>query len=236
MNAEEHDERDEHDERAERAGHALREAVVKTCRGMGPSGLAKGTAGNVSVRHGAGFLISPTGVPCERLLPEMVVPVHWDGSFEGPLLPSSEWRFHRDILAQRQEFNAIVHTHSMHATALAILGRGIPAIHYHIAAAGGPDIRCARYATFGEQALSDHALAALQGRKACLLEHHGVIAAEHTLERALSLAVTVEELAQQYLLCLQASPTREPPVLSDEEIARVLEKFRTYGQPRSRPR
>lgn len=213
---------------------ALREAVVQTCRELTRLQLAKGTSGNVGVRlpGDAGFLISPTGVPYDRLTPDMVVPVHWDGSFEGDMLPSSEWRFHRDILFNRREFDAIVHTHSMHATALSILNRGIPAVHYRIAAAGGPDIRCAPYATFGGQALSDRALEALAGRKACLLAHHGVIAAERNLERALSLAVTVEELAEQYLLCLRLGV--EPPILDADEIARVGEKFRTYGQPQKR--
>jgi L-fuculose-phosphate aldolase len=206
---------------------ALRTAIVETCRGTNRLGLTKGTSGNASVRLADGFLVSPTGVPYERMRPEQVVRMRWDGSFDGDVLPSSEWRFHRDILLHRPEFNAIVHTHSMHATALSIMGRGIPAIHYRIAAAGGPDIRCAGYATFGEQALSDQALQALRGRKACLLAHHGVIAAESSLERALSLAVTVEELAQQYLLCLPFGP---PPVLDDDEIARVLQKFKTYGQ------
>lgn len=180
----------------------LREAVVQTCRDMSRLGVAKGTSGNVGVRYGEGFLISPTGIAYDQMRPEQVVQVFWDGSFAGDTLPSSEWRFHRDILFHRREFNAVVHTHSMYATALSIHGRGIPAIHYRIAAAGGADIRCAEYATFGEQALSDNALKAMQGRKACLLAHHGVIAGETTLPRALALAVTVEELAQQYFLSL----------------------------------
>lgn len=205
----------------------LREAVVQTCRDMSRLGVAKGTSGNVGVRYGEGFLISPTGIAYDQMRPEQVVQVFWDGSFAGDTLPSSEWRFHRDILFHRREFNAVVHTHSMYATALSIHGRGIPAIHYRIAAAGGADIRCAEYATFGEQALSDNALKAMQGRKACLLAHHGVIAGDTTLPRALALAVTVEELAQQYFLSLALGT---PPVLDGEEIARVLVKFRSYGQ------
>jgi L-fuculose-phosphate aldolase len=209
---------------------ALREELVQTCRAMARLGLAKGTSGNVGVRHGEGLLISPTGMDYDRLTPEQVVQMRWDGSFVGDILPSSEWRFHRDILRQRGEFNAIVHTHSMHATALSIMGRGIPAIHYNIAATGGASVRCAPYATYGSEALSKLALAAIDGRKACLLAHHGVIAAEVSMARALALAVTVEELAQQYLLCL---PMGEPPRLSDEEIARVITKYRSYGQPRT---
>lgn len=206
---------------------ALREAIVETLRATSRLGLVRGTSGNASVRLPDGFLVSPTGIPYDRMRPEQVVRMRWDGSFDGEVLPSSEWRFHRDILFHRREFDAIVHTHSMHATALSIMQRGIPAVHYRIAAAGGPDIRCADYGTFGEQALSDHALRALEGRKACLLAHHGVIAAESSLERALALAGTVEELAQQYLLCL---PMGEPPVLDEAEIQRVIVKFRSYGQ------
>lgn len=206
---------------------ALREAIVETLRATSRLGLVRGTSGNASVRLPDGLLVSPTGIPYDRMRAEQVVRMRWDGSFDGDVLPSSEWRFHRDILFHRPELHAIVHTHSMHATALSIMRRGIPAVHYRIAAAGGSDIRCADYATFGDQALSDQALRALEGRKACLLAHHGVIAAETSLERALSLAGTVEELAQQYLLCL---PMGEPPVLDEAEIQRVLVKFRSYGQ------
>lgn len=210
---------------------ALREQLVQTCRAMARSGVARGTSGNVGARLGAGpdegFLVTPTGISCEQVEARQLVRMRWDGSFDGQVLPSSEWRFHRDILWHRPEFEAVVHTHSMHATTLSILERPIPAIHYKIAAAGGPDIRCARYATFGDQALADAALAALEGRKACLLAHHGVIAAGDSLERALALAVTVEELAQQYLLCLAVG---EPPLLPEDEIGRVLVKYRSYGQ------
>ncbi|MDX6751169.1 class II aldolase/adducin family protein [Geminicoccaceae bacterium 1502E] len=205
----------------------LREELIEVCRAMNRLGISRGTSGNVSVRHGSGLLISPTGIAYDALRPEHVVQLDWEGSSAGDILPSSEWRFHRDILAARPDLDAIVHTHSVHATALAIMGRDIPAIHYMIAAAGGPDIRCAPYATFGTQELADAALQALEGRRACLLAHHGVIAGHRSMARALSLAVTVEELAQQYLLCL---PHGEPPVLDGEEVARVIEKFATYGQ------
>ena len=194
---------------------------------MGRLGINTGTSGNISARHGDGFLISPTGTPYDGLRPDQVVAMNWDGSFAGEVLPSSEWRFHRDILRERPDLHAVVHTHSTHATAVSILGRDIPAIHYMIAAAGGASIRCAPYRIFGSQELADAALAALEGRRACLMAHHGVIAAETSIARALSLAVTVEELARQYLLCL---PLGEPPVLSEREIAEVVEKFRTYGQ------
>lgn len=205
----------------------LRQELVEACQNMSRLGINKGTAGNVSVRHGDGLLISPTGVPYDKLTPEHVVAMRWDATFEGDVLPSSEWRFHRDILKARPDLNAIVHTHSTHATAVSILEKDIPAIHYAIAATGASTIRCAPYEIFGSQELADRAIAALEGSRACLLAHHGVIAAHVSIAKALSLAVTVEELATQYLLCL---PTGEPPVLSEAEIADVLVKFKTYGQ------
>ncbi|MDK8870999.1 MULTISPECIES: L-fuculose-phosphate aldolase [Paracoccus] len=209
---------------------ALRLELIESCRAMNRLGINKGTSGNISVRYGDGFLISPTGIPYDKLQPEHVVAMNWDATYEGEVQPSSEWRFHRDILQARPDLNAVVHTHSTHATALSILGREIPAIHYVIAAAGGSSIRCAPYELFGTQELADRVVAALEGRRACLMAHHGVIAAHATIARALALAVTVEELARQYLLCL---PLGEPPVLSDEQIAEVLVKFKTYGQQSS---
>jgi len=206
---------------------ALRQELIDTCRNMNRLGINKGTSGNVSLRHGNGLLITPTGIAYEALRPEQIVQLDWEGNFDGDILPSSEWRFHCDILRARPDLNALVHTHSTHATTLAIMGRSIPAIHYMIAAGGGKDIRCAPYATFGTQALAEVILAAMEGRRACLLAHHGVLAGHASLARALSLAVTVEELATQYLHCL---PFGEPPCLSDAEIDVVLEKFRTYGQ------
>ncbi|QRZ14356.1 L-fuculose-phosphate aldolase (plasmid) [Paracoccus methylovorus] len=209
---------------------ALRSELIEACRSMNRLGINKGTSGNISVRHGDGFLISPTGIPYDKLQPEHVVAMNWDATYEGEVQPSSEWRFHRDILQARPDLNAVVHTHSTHATALSILGRDIPAIHYVIAAAGGNSVRCAPYELFGTQELADRVVTALEGRRACLMAHHGVIAAHANIARALALAVTVEELARQYLLCL---PLGEPPVLSDEQIAEVLVKFKTYGQQSS---
>lgn len=206
---------------------ALRAELIDACCSMNRLGINKGTAGNISVRHGDGFLISPTGIPYDKIVPEQVVAMNWDGSFAGSVAPSSEWRFHRDILHARPDLNAVVHTHSTHATALAILGKDIPAIHYGIAGAGGSTIRCAPYELFGTQALADRIIEAMEGRRACLLAHHGMIAAHVSIARALALAVTVEELAQLYLLCL---PLGEPPVLSEEQIAEVLVKYQTYGQ------
>jgi len=194
---------------------------------MSRLGINKGTAGNISARVEGGLLISPTGVAYDAMTPQMVVKMRWDASFDGDLLPSSEWRFHRDILLARPDVNAVVHTHSTFATAVAILGKDIPAIHYTIAATGGDRIRCAPYELFGTQELAASAVQALADRRACLLQHHGVITAHLSVARAPLLAVTVEELAHQYLALL---PLGEPPILSARQICEVLEKFKTYGQ------
>lgn len=204
----------------------LRNAIIEACLEMNRSGLNQGTSGNISVRCGAGLLITPSGMSYEALRPDDIVFLDMEGQRHGYWKPSSEWRFHRDILHARAETDAVVHVHSPFATALAILGREIPAIHYMIAAAGGSTIRCAPYATFGTEALSRQALAALEGRNACLLANHGMIALGKDLKKALWLAGEVETLARQYHACLQVG---EPVILSDAEISRVLEKFRSYG-------
>lgn len=209
----------------------LRLELIETCQAMNRLNINSGTAGNVSVRTDEGFLISPTGIEYEKLRPDNIVLVRMDGTFDGEILPSSEWRFHRDILLKRRELNAVVHTHSSHATAVSIMELGIPALHYSIAVAGGKDIRCARYATFGTQELSDAALEALEGRQACLLAHHGVIAAGVSLARALSMAARVEELAKQFILCRSLG---SPPIIDDAEINRVLAKYTSYGQQKAK--
>jgi L-fuculose-phosphate aldolase len=206
----------------------LRRELVATALRMNASGINQGTSGNLSARTKTGFLITPSGVPYEQMTPEDLVAMTPDGSPTGRLAPSSEWRFHRDIYTHRSDVTAIVHTHSVSATALACLDRGIPAFHYMVAVGGGQDIRCCPYATFGTQELSDFALAALEGRAACLLGHHGVIATGVSLAKALSVAVEVETLARMYLGCLTVG---EPAVLSTEQMDEVLAKFATYGQP-----
>ncbi len=193
---------------------------------MGPSGLSTGTSGNVSSRSGEGMLITPSGVPYAKLTPDMIVEVREDGTFDGDIRPSSEWRMHLDIYQARPEAGAVVHTHSPHATALACHGEGIPAFHYMVAVAGGTTIRCAAYATFGTQALSDAMMSALEGRRACLLAHHGQIAFGRDVESAFALAIEVETLATQYTLARQLGP---PPLLDDQEMDRVLKAFRNYG-------
>ena len=206
----------------------LREAVVAACRELTRRGLTHGTSGNVSVRRdGLSFFISPTGIAYEALQSTDIPLVGFDGRWFGRRRPSSEWRFHRDILKARNDAGAIVHTHSRHATALACTGRGIPAFHYMVAVAGGADIRCASYHTFGSQELSDAAVAAIDGRKACLLANHGVITLGADLSAALALAGEVENLAAQYCAALAVGDVQ---ILDDTEMRRVIEKFRTYGQ------
>lgn len=204
-----------------------RREIIDTARRMDALGLNRGTSGNVSARVDGGLLITPSGIPCEECRPGDIVEMGMDGGTHSRRRPSSEWRFHRDILAARPEVGAIVHAHSPFATTLACLGRGIPAFHYMIAVAGGRDIRCAPYATFGTQALSDAAVKALLGRRACLLANHGMIVVGPAPKAALALAVEVEALAEQYWRVLQVG---EPTLLDDAEMDAVLEKFRTYGQ------
>lgn len=212
-------------------GPALRAAVIETARAMNAAAINVNTAGNVSARcqRGTqdGFVITPSGSPYPQLKPDDLVFVTTAGLPQGTHMPSSEWRFHRDLYVHRPDFGAIVHTHSPFATALSCHGRPIPAFHYMVARAGGDDIRCAPYATFGTQALSDHAIEAMRGRNACLLAHHGVIACGTGLEAALALAIEVEHLAQMYLV---ACGLGEPPHLDPAEMHRVVDRFRTYGR------
>lgn len=205
----------------------LRQNVINTALKMNRLGINQGTSGNVSARSATGFLITPSGMAYEDLKPVDVVNVNMDGSFTGNLKPSSEWRFHRDIMAARPDVNAIIHTHSKFATTLACLRKELPPFHYMIAVAGGKTVRCAPYATFGTQELSDYALEALIDRKACLLANHGMIVAAENLEKALGIAHELELLCEQYLTALQAG---KPHILSDAEMDEVLEKFKTYGK------
>jgi L-fuculose-phosphate aldolase len=205
----------------------LRRKIIYTAQKMNALGINQGKSGNVSARADNGFLITPTGIAYDETKPEQIVETEFDGSFAGDVLPSSEWRFHADIYCSRADVHAIVHTHSTFATTLACTVKVMPAFHYMIAAAGGADIRVAPYATFGTQELSDHAVTALDGRNACLLAQHGMIAVGATLEKTLALAVEVESLSRMYWQALQIG---EPPVLDNAEMAIVIEKFRTYGQ------
>ena len=213
------------------AEYALRKEIIATCFAMEQKGINQGTSGNVSVRWGEGLLITASGVAYETMAPEDIVYLEMDGTPHGPHSPSSEWRFHRDIMRERPDVQAIVHAHPVYCTAQAITGQDIPAVHYMIAAAGGATIRCAPYATFGTDELSRGAITALDGRLACLLANHGLIACGPNLRKALWLAVEVEILARQYALSRQLG---SPVVLPDEEIARVIEKFKTGYGPKAK--
>jgi L-fuculose-phosphate aldolase len=205
-----------------------RQGLIAACRELSRRGLTHGTSGNISLRRDAQhFFVSPTGMHYHALEPDDIPLMDLSGRWFGRRRPSSEWRFHRDILQQRADVSAVVHTHSRCATALACNGRGIPAFHYMVAVAGGSEIRCAPYFTFGTQALSDAALTALDGRRACLLANHGLIALGASLDAALALAGEVENLAEHYCAALAVG---EPNLIDEQEMRRVLEKFRSYGQ------
>jgi L-fuculose-phosphate aldolase len=205
----------------------LRAALAATARQTARHGLNPGASGNVSVRLRDGFLITPSGLPNDTLEPDRMVAMDMEGRSEGSLKPSSEWRIHRDIYRARPEARAVVHAHSPYAVSLSCLRRDIPSFHYMVAAAGGKDIRCAGYATFGTQALSDVVLSALQDRRACLMANHGQVAVGASLDGALSLAMEVEELCAQYW---RAKLMGEPVLLNDAEMDEALECFRHYGQ------
>ena len=213
----------------------LRQQLIAAARGMEPARLNRGTSGNLSVRTvengAAGFLITPSGMPYATLNPEDIVFMHHDGRPAGLREPSSEWRIHRDIYAARPEAQAILHAHSPFATSLACLRRAIPPFHYMIARFGGDTLRCADYATFGTQALSDAAIAALQDRSGCLLANHGMLVFGRDPAHALALAIELEELCEQYW---RASQLGAPVLLDSAEMARVQEKFANYGVQRSR--
>ena len=208
---------------------ALREAIIATCREMNAKGLNQGTSGNLSHRVDGGVLITPSSVPYETMEPEDIVELGFDGTYRGRHRPSSEWRFHRDILKARPDVDVVLHNHATYSTALACHERGIPPFHYMTAIAGGHDIRVSTYACFGTQELSDAVLKALEGRSACLVGHHGLITVARTLVTALWLAVEVETLAKMYVHALAIG---EPPHLPPQEMDRVAEQMRrmSYGR------
>jgi len=208
---------------------ALRTDLIAACRSLNALGINRGTSGNISLRCGDRMLISPSATPYDALEPEMIAAMPFDGSsghWEGPLKPSTEWRFHFDILKRRPEMNAVVHAHPTYCTTLAIARRSIPACHYMIAAFGGTDVRCAGYATFGTAKLSELALAALEDRTACLLANHGSIVLGEGLAKAMWRAVELETIARQYYLSLAIGG---PVLLSQAEIAETMAGFGSYG-------
>lgn len=207
--------------------NAERAELIVSARRMNEAGLNQGTSGNLSLRiDSKRFLITPSGVPYHRLDPEDVVMMTLDGEASGALAPSSEWRIHRDLYRAREDVGAVLHAHSPWAMSVAALRRDVPPFHYMIVMAGGSSIRCAEYATYGTQELSDRAMAALERRRACLLANHGLLCLESSLERVHLLAVEVEALCRAYMQCLAVG---EPVLLDEEELQRVGEKFATYG-------
>lgn len=204
--------------------------VLQTARAMNASGINRGAAGNVSARcpgDALEFLITPTGMAYDACTAEDMAKVGAGGTATGRRKPSSEWRFHHDIYAARPEAGAVVHTHSPFATALACQELDVPAFHYMVARFGGDSVRCAAYATFGSQALSDAIIAALAERNACLMAHHGMVVFGKNLRQALDLAIELETLCEQYWRVLQLGDAK---LLPDDEMRRVIAKFASYGQ------
>jgi L-fuculose-phosphate aldolase len=205
----------------------IKTAVLAAARRMNGMGIYRGSAGNVSARCDDGFIITPTGMAYDACITDDMVRMSLDGETSATRKPSSEWRFHRDIYVARPEAGAVVHTHAPFATALACMECGIEPFHYMVARFGGRDVRCAAYATFGTQALSDAVVQALAERSACLMAHHGMVVFGRDLDHALDLALELENLCEQYWRVLQLG---RPKLLPEEEMARVLEKFSDYGQ------
>ena len=207
----------------------LRQAIIDKCVFMNSCGLNQGTSGNISTRFENRMLITPSATPYADMTPEMIASMPFDaeyGTWEGPLKPSTEWRFHFDILKSRREMGAVIHAHPTFCTALAIARKDIPPAHYMIAAFGGENVRCAPYARFGSAELSKNAIAALEGRSACLLANHGsIVIAEH-LDKAMWRAVELETIARQYYLSLGIGG---PVLLTDAEVRETMKAFGSYG-------
>jgi len=209
---------------------STRQLIIDLCIEMNSSGLNQGTSGNISARYDANMLITPSGIPYEKLRVEDIVCMSLENdeyAWKGPLKPSSEWHFHRSILQDKADLNAIVHTHSTFSTVVSIAREDIPACHYMIAAFGGNSVRCADYATFGTPELSENIRVAMIDRSACLLSNHGMIAGGNSLEKAMWAAIELETLAKQFYY---AKTQGQMVVLPDDEMERVLEKFKDYGQ------
>jgi L-fuculose-phosphate aldolase len=210
----------------------LREELVSTAKRMADLGLTPGMSGNVSVRTPRGLLVTPSGMAYGELTADDIVEVGLDGQVRpGQRSPSTEWQLHRDILGSRNDVQAIVHTHSLFCTTVSTLRRPIPALHYMVVLAGGDDIPCADYATFGSAELASNAVVALRGGLACLLANHGMVALGDSLPKALRLAAEVETLASQYW---HAAALGTPHILDHAELDKVRARFATYGQAKKR--
>jgi L-fuculose-phosphate aldolase len=206
---------------------SLREAAVAAVRKLDALGMNRGSTGNLSVRVGAGMLITPTGMGADELRPQDLVWLGWDGAQRGDWLPSSEWHFHQAIYRTRPDLQAILHTHSTHAAALACLRRELPAFHYMVAVAGGDSVPCVPYHLFGTEALSQAVAGGFEDRDACLMANHGLVAGGATLAKAMKVLQEIESLCEVYLKALAVG---EPAVLSKDEMAAVMTKFASYGK------
>ena len=208
----------------------LRRRMVRVMQAMDERGLNRGTSGNVSARCGEAMLVTPSGIPAQRLEPEQMVLIAADGSVPNDALkPSSEWRMHQRLLQRRPDMAAVVHCHSRHATILACAHKPIPALHYMVAVGGGSSVPLAPYATFGSTELADAVVEALDGRFAALMANHGQVVVGRSLEAALSIAEEVEEQAAVYWGTLAIGG---PKLLGEDEMATVMDRFKTYGQRR----
>ena len=210
--------------------NSVRQQIIDLCIEMNKTGLNQGTSGNISARYDGDMLITPSGIPYDKLAPGDLARLsleHNKYEWDGPCKPSSEWHFHRAILQADENLNAVVHTHSTFATVLSIAREEIPACHYMIAAFGGNTVRCADYATFGTPELSENILKAMANRSACLLANHGMIAGGDNLDKAMWAAVELETLSKQYY---HAKLFGNMIVLPEDEMNRVIEKFSDYGQ------
>ncbi|WFE90601.1 class II aldolase/adducin family protein [Roseibium porphyridii] len=208
---------------------ALREEIIARCKEMNASGINQGTSGNISVRFEDRMLISPSATPYDQMTPDMIASVGLDdtsGAYEGPLKPSTEWRFHQKLLRGRPDAGAVVHAHPTYCTTLAIARKEIPSCHYMVAAFGGNNVRCAGYATFGSEELSELAIEAMTDRTACLLANHGMIAIGENLAKAMWRAIELETIAKQYYLSLVIGG---PVLLSDAAIDDTHRGFAGYG-------
>lgn len=208
----------------------IRKKIIALCLQMNATGLNQGTSGNISARYKGDMLITPSGIPYEDLKPADIAKVKIEGDdfvWKGPSRPSSEWHFHRAILKTKPDVHAVVHTHSTFSTVVSIAREDIPACHYMIAAFGGNCVRCAEYETFGTPELSASMLTAMGSRTACLLANHGMVVGGKNLDNAMWAAVELETLSKQYYYAKLAG---NMIILPDDEMARVLEKFTSYGQ------
>lgn len=207
-----------------------RREVIEACLEMNVAGLNQGTSGNISIRHEDRMLISPSATPYEKVTPEMVASIDLSGempdNWDGPLKPSTEWRFHWLALKKRSDVTAVIHAHPTYCTTLAINHMTIPSCHYMIAAFGGMDVRCARYATFGSPELAQNVVEALEDRTACLMANHGMVATGVGMEQAMWRAIELEAIARQYFQSLQIG---KPVLLSKAEIDDTFKMFAGYG-------